>query len=417
MTGGCPGAAEAFERRLDPGLAAPVAVGLSGGGDSLAALLAARAWAARSGRPLIALTVDHRLQAASGGWTRFAAETAARLGAGFRALAWEGPKPATGLAAAARLARHRLLADAARQAGAGVLVLGHTADDLLEAEVMRGWGSSLGAMREWSPSPVWPQGRGLFILRPLLGQRRAALRAWLASLGERWIDDPANDDLAQTRARARAALAGGGEAPDPATDDPDAACLAAAVVAVGGGALRLDRAALASAPAAAARRVLAAAALSAGGGPRPPRSARLEALRARLAAPGPVRATLCGARVIGEAEAVLVARDAGEARRGGLAPIDLPPGEAVVWDGRFEITGQRAGLAVRPLAGLAARLDPAQRSALRALPAAVRPALPVVVDAQGLATCPILADGPAAACDLVRARTWAACGVIAAEQI
>ena len=58
-------AGDVFARRLDPGSAAPLAVGFSGGGDSLALLLAARTWARANGRPLLALTVDHGLNSQS----------------------------------------------------------------------------------------------------------------------------------------------------------------------------------------------------------------------------------------------------------------------------------------------------------------------------------------------------------------
>ena len=196
-------------------LKTPIAVAVSGGGDSLAALLAAKAWADRHGRRVLALTVDHGLQPQSAAWTRFAAgETAARLGADFRALTWDGPKPCAGLPAAARRARHRLIAEAARRAGARVVVFGHTADDILEAELMKAEGARLGGLREWAPSPVWPQGRGVFLLRPLLELRRAAIRDVLLQAGETWIDDPANEDPRSTRARARLRL-GGEDLADP----------------------------------------------------------------------------------------------------------------------------------------------------------------------------------------------------------
>jgi tRNA(Ile)-lysidine synthase len=76
---------------------------------------------------VVSLTVDHQLQPASAAWTADAVAKARALGAEARALAWTGDKPATGLSAAARAARHALLADAARAAGARVLLLGHTA--------------------------------------------------------------------------------------------------------------------------------------------------------------------------------------------------------------------------------------------------------------------------------------------------
>jgi tRNA(Ile)-lysidine synthase len=406
----------AFARRLEATSRAPIAVGFSGGGDSLAALLATKAFADAHGRRLIVLTVDHGLQAAAKAWTAFAAETAQRLGADFRALTWCGDKPTSGLPAAARTARHRLLADAARAAGARVIVLGHTADDILEAALMRQWGSNLGVLSEWSPSPAWPHGRGVFMLRPLLGERRAVLRAWLGARGERWIDDPANDDPAQTRARARLALAGGGEIPALTVgDDACIAQLARSVEAGLGGTLGLNLEAFRAAPEAATRRALAAAALSVGGGSRPPRGERVEALRARLAASPDVRSTLCGAKIASTDGRVLIARNAGEVARGGLAPLALPPGVPVVWDGRFELTAAERGLTVRPLAGLATQLDPAQRAVLFALPPQARPGLPAVVDAEGRVTCPILAGGAVVAHDLVQARMRAACGVISKE--
>src|SRR5205814_800845 len=144
----------------------------------------------------------------SGDWSRFAAAAAAKLGVAHRALVWRGDKPATGLPAAARAARHALLAAAARREGAAVILRGHTADDLMEAELMRRAGSSAPSPRVWAPSPAWPEGRGVFLLRPLLGHRRADLRELLTGLGERWIEDPANDDPRFARPLARRQLAG-----------------------------------------------------------------------------------------------------------------------------------------------------------------------------------------------------------------
>ena len=186
------GAFAALDRRLLASSPRPVAVAVSGGGDSVALLLLADRWASAHERRLLVLSVDHRLRPEGAGWTRTCGDLASELGADFRALAWDGPKPARGLPAAARAARHRLLADAAREAGASVLLVGHTADDVLEARAMRRAGSTTPEPRAWSPSPAWPEGRGLFLLRPLLGLRRAALRAWLAAEQRPWIEDPAN---------------------------------------------------------------------------------------------------------------------------------------------------------------------------------------------------------------------------------
>jgi tRNA(Ile)-lysidine synthase len=401
-----------LDRRLRPTSDRPIALGLSGGGDSVALLLAAHAWAGVYGRRLLVLSVDHRLQPQSAAWTTACGARARSLGAEFRALAWEGPKPAAGLAAAARAARHRLLAEAAREAGAHVLLLGHTADDVLESQDMRRAGSTTPDPREWSPSPAWPEGRGLFLLRPMLGLRRAALRDWLQARGERWIEDPANADPRFARARARAGLRDGA-APGRLAEGPVE--LAAAFAPLAGGGFEAMRARLAEAPIGELARALALACVCAGGGARLPRAGAAQRLAHATAGGGPLAATLAGARVLADAACLRIVRDAGEAARGGLAPLALTPGAPVVWDGRFEVAAQSGGLEVRRLAGLAARLPADQQRALAGLPAAVRPALPAVLDASGAVTSPLLGASPAAVASLTEARLSAAARLVARE--
>jgi tRNA(Ile)-lysidine synthase len=405
----------ALSRRLRPDVAAPVAVAFSGGGDSLALLLAAHGWARRHGRPLIALNVDHRLQPASEAWAEACAARAARLGVACRRLVWTGAKPERGVPAAARRARHALLSDAARAAGAGVLLVGHTADDVLEARAMRAAGGSTPEPREWSPSPAWPQGRGVFLLRPLLAQRRAEIRAWLAAAGETWIDDPANEDLRYARPRARKTPTAGGAA-GAAAEVADASGLALACRADAGGGFALARAALAGAAPGAARRFLAAACLCAGGGDRPPRGDSLERLTRLALGADAFTASLAGARIEGDGTAVRIFREAGEAARGGLAPAALERGTPLVWDGRFEIRAEAAGLAVRALKGLARRLPPAEQRRLAGMPAGARGALPVVMRAGEVVGCPALSAVDGVSLEpLGHQRLLAACGAVAAE--
>lgn len=405
-------AREVMDRRLRADSPRPLAVAFSGGGDSLALLILAQAWAARTRRPLTALSVDHGLNPDSGRWLDACARTADRLGVRFEALAWRGEKPAAGLPAAARAARHRLLADAAREAGAAVILLGHTADDVIEARLMREAGGSTPSPVEWSPSPAWPEGRGLFLLRPLLSARRAEIRAWLARRGETWIDDPANADLRFARPRARRAAADlpAGPAPQPAV-----LSLAEAVTEQAGAfCLSLDR--FRAAADAEAERVLAIACVCVGGGTRPPAAARVRALAERLAAGAPFAATLAGARVELANDQILLCREPGEAARGGLAALPLPVGAAVVWDGRFQLEAARGGLSVRRLAGLARRLPKAEQAALLELPPAVRGGLPAIVTADGAVACPLLGEACGVkARSVVGERLRAACGLIPRE--
>ena len=430
----------ALNRRLRPAASAPLAVGFSGGGDSLALLILTLDWARARGRAVLALTVDHQLNPASAAWTADAVAKARSLGALAHALAWSGDKPSAGLPAAARAARHALLADAARAAGARVLLLGHTRDDIAEAAAMRAEGSTVSDPRDWSPSPAWPEGRDVFVLRPLLEVGRGELRAWLKARGETWLDDPANDDPKYARPRARALLsspatagevaakptegASGGRAEDAPSVTPLRAAPPPTVHGGGEGYLVLSR----TAPAA----HVAAACLCAAGTTQPPRGERLRRLVERIRAGEAFTATLAGARIEAGGDTVSFFREPGEARRGvrpppvgevsakptvggviehptspptdpsdrlphggrgSLAePVALPVNQRIVWDGRYEITAAAPGLSVRPLQGLAARLPAAQRQALKGFPAAARPSLPVVLAPDGTLSCPILAE-------------------------
>lgn len=396
------GTPPAFER-LDPGSAAPLCVAVSGGGDSLAALIHTCAWAKTAGRKVLALSVDHGLQSASAAWTVSAGEAAHALGADFRALTWSGPKPATGLAAAARAARHRLLAQAAREAGARVIVTGHTAGDQDENAAL-----GQGRLTDWSPSPVWPQGRGLFLLRPLLDERREDLRSALAAEGWTWIDDPANDDLGSRRIQVRRGLAGRVGRRNPSSSHAPLArgpLLLPLGEGMDVGALRLSRSI--------DRYALSAALVCAGGGERTPRGDALDRLMARIEAGEHFVACLVGARLQAAADLVFT-REPG---RAGLERRGLPVGEAVVWDGRFELIAQVPGLSVRALGGAKRRLPAGEQDALRALPPAARPVLPLIEITDRTVTCPHLAQNSLVqARALVMERFAAATGAITCER-
>jgi tRNA(Ile)-lysidine synthase len=395
-----------LEHRLRPESRRPIAVAFSGGGDSLALLLAANDWAKAVGRDLLILTVDHRLHRDSGAWTQTCAATAVRLGLTFQPLAWTDEKPATGLSAAARAARHRLLADAARAAGATVILMGHTADDILETRLMRARGSSTPEPREWSPSPAWPEGRGVFLLRPLLGLRRAEIRDWLAERGESWIDDPANESPLSGRAQARRDIAGRNAAPAPSSEMAAAASLARACRQNAAAGLQIPRADLTAAGPGAGGRFLSAACLCAAGTSRPPPREAVQRLAERLAARGGFATTLAGARIEADGDEVRFLREAGEAARGGLAPLTIAARRAGVWDGRFEIIEDTA-IEVRSAAGLRSDLSPADQQVLAALPAGARDTVAVIVGEGG----PRLAQARPLALD----RLLAACGAVEIE--
>lgn len=185
-------------------------IGVSGGGDSLALLLLATRWARDNGAQLCPVIIDHALRPESADEACQAAERARALGWAPVVVRWDGAKPDTGLQAAARDFRLHTFARLARQEGARAILLGHTLDDQAETvwrRLLSGGGvSALTAMTAHDPLPVWPEGWGIQLARPLLGLRRQALREYLREAGETWIDDPSNTDPAYSRVRDRTVL-------------------------------------------------------------------------------------------------------------------------------------------------------------------------------------------------------------------
>lgn len=175
-------------------------VAVSGGSDSLALLMTVH----KTGRPLHVFTVDHQLRSESADEALFVAQISETLGCKHTILNWSTPRKGQ---AHARRARHLLLANASRTFGCKMLLLGHTMDDVIETALMRHRRTghkvtSVGPMPV-CPSPVWPEGRGLTLYRPVLAQRRETLRTFLRNEGLKWVDDPSNNAPQYERSRTR----------------------------------------------------------------------------------------------------------------------------------------------------------------------------------------------------------------------
>ncbi len=249
-----------------------------------------------------ALIVDHGLRPESGAEALEVAAWLERRGIHHRILVWRGPKPATGIQAAAREARYALLGDWCREAGVLHLLLGHHRDDQAETVALR-------AARRSGPdglagmAPV-REIAGLRLLRPLLAVPKARLLATLRAAGQAWIEDPSNRAPRFARARLRQSPLDAVDVAGRATaravlDRRTAAWLAAMARIDPAGFVAWPRTALAEAPPEVARRALQQALAAVGGGAYSPRSARLDRLlEALLAAPGVPGRTLAGCRIL-----------------------------------------------------------------------------------------------------------------------
>lgn len=374
-----------------------IAVGVSGGADSMALAMIADGWARRRGGAAVCLTVDHGLRPESGDEARAVAAWLKRRGIAHHILRWRGEKPEAGVEAAARRARYDLLAGWCRRHSALHLMLAHHLDDQAETVVMRlqrGSGpDGLAAM------PAVSELAHLRIVRPLLRLSRERLRRALAAAGQDWIEDPSNQDPAFTRVRIRQAM------PVLARQGLKPADIAAASFKLGHARMALERATaglladavdifptgyaliradiLRSAPPELGSRVVSAVVTCIGGLEYPPRSERLARLYGALCADKSPRArTLGGCVIAPRGPSIEVAREPAAV----AAAIPLPSGMETVWDGRFRIhlsRGKAESLAMLSVGALGddgwtelARHAPALRRLK--LPRAARITLPAI---------------------------------------
>jgi len=183
-----------------------IVLAVSGGPDSIALMWLAARWrrALTRGPRLIAVTVDHGLRREAAREARDVKRLAKELDLLHRTLRWRGAKPKTGLPAAARAARYRLLAEVARASGATHILTAHTRDDQAETLLMRmlrGSGiAGLAAIARQSKRD------GVWLARPLLDVPKSQLIATLNKAKIAFAADPTNRDTSFTRPRLRALM-------------------------------------------------------------------------------------------------------------------------------------------------------------------------------------------------------------------
>ncbi len=378
--------------RLGPFPPAPLlAVGVSGGADSLCLALLASAWARGRGGAVRALIVDHGLRPAAAEEARLTATLLAAQGIDSRILTITGLHRGPGQAARARAARLDALAQACAEAGITDLLLAHHAADQAETLVMRllsGSGADgiagIAALRHTA---------GPRILRPLLDVPPALLRAELRARDVRWVEDPSNADPAALRARLRGAAAEGGGIPPAAIP---ALAAAARVAATGRAAREAATADWLAAhavirpegfavipPAPLPAPALAALVQMVAGRAYPPAGAGVRALAASLRA-----ATLGGARLLPAGRwgpGWLIVREVAA-----TAPR-RPAVAGARWDGRFRLLDPppAPGLWIGAIGAAAARL-----SRQRGLPGAVLAGMPGLWRDEVLAAVPDLMYRP-----------------------
>ncbi|MGH7904193.1 MAG: tRNA lysidine(34) synthetase TilS [Candidatus Dormibacteraceae bacterium] len=190
---------------LPPGVRLLVAV--SGGPDSTALLLSLRLL----GRNLVAAHFDHRLREGSSRDADWTEALCGDLGVPIIQGRRDRALPSGSLQAVARQLRYEFLAGARAEAGAGLVVVAHTADDLVEGlllHLLRGTG--IGGLRGM------PDRHGA-VVRPMLRTWRGEITAFLDARDIHSRIDPSNSDRHYARARVRLELLPALEAARPGT--------------------------------------------------------------------------------------------------------------------------------------------------------------------------------------------------------
>jgi tRNA(Ile)-lysidine synthase len=183
---------------VEPAVLAPlrgkrVAVGLSGGVDSVVLLHVLHELAPRYGYKLSAIHVNHGLSPNAGDWQKFCSAFCLELEIPFKAVRVKVQKQGRGLEAAAREARRAAFTGVRADA----IALAHHLDDQAETvlfNLLRGTG-----LEGASGMPVQGRLGRKLLLRPLLEVPRSAIRAYAAEHRLGWIEDESNADEGLTR--------------------------------------------------------------------------------------------------------------------------------------------------------------------------------------------------------------------------
>lgn len=188
-----------------------LALGVSGGPDSVALMNLVAAWCddrSNDGLPcprVHILTVDHGLRPEAAKEAQAVAAWSAALGFQHHCLVWSGEKPSSNLQAQARQARYRLMAQKLKQLGGNTLFIAHTQDDQAETLLMRlARGSGVDGLCAMQTLSTY---KDIEIARPLLAIQKADLVAYLQQRQQPFFEDPSNNDDRFDRVRMRRLMA------------------------------------------------------------------------------------------------------------------------------------------------------------------------------------------------------------------
>ena len=175
-------------------------ISVSGGGDSIAMLHLTYLWAIKTQTKLFAVTIDHNLRDESASEANFVKAIADSYGIDHSIYIWSD-KANGNLQNSARNARHKIVANWAKEKKLATILLGHTKDDQEETLMLRMLrGSGVDGMKGMSEKVLINE---VLFFRPLLSSSRKQLREYLKSKNFDWKEDSSNFDDRFDRVKVR----------------------------------------------------------------------------------------------------------------------------------------------------------------------------------------------------------------------
>ena len=349
----------------------------------------------RGARPRV-LIVDHDLKPGSSHEADKAAEFSRSLNLQTDVLTWQHGKLTSGIQARARRARYRLLGERCRELGIEYLLTAHSRDDQAETLLMRydhstGWRGAAG-MRSSAYAPIWPELAQVTLLRPMLGISRESIRDYNRANNLPWIDDISNTNKRFERIRAREYLKNRPALADMLLETAnDLSTGLAEERHLFGNFIKkhvtINLSGIVESRTLPPPALLGFLCLIAAGRGGPLDQRKAARLHRAMRQPDFDAQTFAGCQILSAENSIFIGPAPslfrGRANKPALTSMSVPPGQNLIWDGRFSIRSNRAGLTVCPLWGHIQKLPGAAHSRLKTIPAPFRGALPAVMNADG----------------------------------
>jgi tRNA(Ile)-lysidine synthase len=186
-----------FADFMDNYKGAKMVVAVSGGVDSMCLLY----WLCEVGADIVCLHVNHKLRPEADTETEYVQNICSDFNIPCHIFYWQGNKPETGLEAAAREARYKMMTDFCHENGIEYLLTAHQSDDQIETFLMNlSRGSGLYGLSAMLPES---ERNGIKILRPLLNVSRKEIKQYCDENDIKYFVDSMNSDEHYTRVKIR----------------------------------------------------------------------------------------------------------------------------------------------------------------------------------------------------------------------